>query len=207
MKGFDAYEIYMGVRAAFIADFDYFKYGGKMKLTDESFLTNKNKWQYTGLSKKFDSTLELQSYLALAFMLLPINKCWITNLLRNNEFLKSYSVFQEVSSNRIENLQRSLTAYTNLDEMKSDFVSKANSFPPLYEEWLAEPTYEKLNYLILMDEYYNLFSNWNITHKGNYVWDDFYKRVLIFKKFYTNTKPISPKIIQETIEKHFTLPK
>jgi len=207
VPAYDTYEIYTAVRAAFVANFDFFKYHGKMKLTKESFLANRNKWLFAGLGKKFKNESELQGYVAYAHMMRDHNKCWINNLVRDHDLLDNYKKAMKISQPRIVHFDDWLGIYETIDELKDALVLQKNTFPEPFRQWLASNSFERLNFLILLDQVYGIFAKWNEGYKGDFVWDNFYKRIEVYKKFYVNSHFLNKNLIEERVKNHFTLPK
>lgn len=52
-EGIDAYKIYLAIRNHFKTDYDYFKYKGKMKISDDSFLKRRDKFFFAKLERKY----------------------------------------------------------------------------------------------------------------------------------------------------------
>ena len=52
-EGLDAYKIYLAIRNHFKTDYDYFKYNGKLKITQESFLKRRDKFFFAKLQRKY----------------------------------------------------------------------------------------------------------------------------------------------------------
>jgi len=58
MIGFKAYQMHHAINLHFKSkDYDYFKYGGKLRLNEDSFKKDRFRWQYAGFEKKFDRLL------------------------------------------------------------------------------------------------------------------------------------------------------
>lgn len=54
-KAYDLYQHYLAVKKHFTSDYDYFKYGGKIKASLDSFERRKDKYQFYKLSKRSDA--------------------------------------------------------------------------------------------------------------------------------------------------------
>ena len=52
---FDLYTYYVAVKQHFTSDYDFFKYGGKLRLKQTSFDTRKDKFFFYKLTKKEDA--------------------------------------------------------------------------------------------------------------------------------------------------------
>ena len=53
MEAFDAYKIYMALKAHFNSDYDFNKYGGKTTVTKQSYLKRKDKFFFGRVARKY----------------------------------------------------------------------------------------------------------------------------------------------------------
>ena len=58
LEGFKAYKIYVALRAHFTGNYDYVKYGGKMRVGEESFLKRKDRFFFAKIERKYSNELE-----------------------------------------------------------------------------------------------------------------------------------------------------
>ena len=52
-EGADAYRTYLAIRNHFKTDYDFFKYNGKMKVSNDSFLKRRDKFFFAKLERKY----------------------------------------------------------------------------------------------------------------------------------------------------------
>lgn len=213
IEGFQTYFTYMAIRAAFLSNYDYFKYHGTMKLSNVHYEAHKNKWSFVGLGRKFNNQTQLQDFVSFAYMYFSEKRCWIGNLVKDKDIFDSYKKYIHVRENPLEFFGEILNGYKSLDEILEEGYPNKNNLPKPFERWLATSSddplncFSQLNYIILIDSVYEMIHFWNEEHKGNYVWDEFYKKIEVYKKFYLNQCGIHKKIVKEIIQKHFTLTK
>ena len=55
--GFNAYKIYLALKSHFTSDYDYFKYHGKMRVKDESFLKRRDKFFFEKIERRYKKEL------------------------------------------------------------------------------------------------------------------------------------------------------
>ena len=56
--GYDAYELYLGIKLHFNSDYDYIKYNGKVNTNFDAFLKRKDKFQFAKLGSVYDKELK-----------------------------------------------------------------------------------------------------------------------------------------------------
>lgn len=55
--GFNAYKIYLALKSHFTSDYDYFKYHGKMRVKEESFLKRRDKFFFEKIERRYKKEL------------------------------------------------------------------------------------------------------------------------------------------------------
>lgn len=55
--GFNAYKTYLALKSHFTSSYDYFKYGGKMKVKEESFLKRRDKFFFEKIERRYKKQL------------------------------------------------------------------------------------------------------------------------------------------------------
>ena len=53
-EGFEAYKTYLALKRHFTSDYNYFKYNGKIRASEESFLRRNDRFFFRKLSKKYN---------------------------------------------------------------------------------------------------------------------------------------------------------
>ena len=81
--GFEAYALWNALKLHFTSDsYDYFKYNGKTNVSKQSFTTNKSKYQFYKLSRKYGID-ELKQFYVANFI--EGKGDWIGELLQDGE--------------------------------------------------------------------------------------------------------------------------
>ena len=57
-EGYDAYQLYLGIKLHFYSDYDFVKYNGKVKADLPSFLKRNDKFHFAKLSRKYKDELK-----------------------------------------------------------------------------------------------------------------------------------------------------
>lgn len=77
--GFEAYRMYSALKLHFTSDsYDYFKYNGKTNVSKQTFTTNKSKYQFYKLSRKY-SLEDLKNFFVANFI--SGNANWVSDML------------------------------------------------------------------------------------------------------------------------------
>lgn len=145
MIGFKAYEMHTALNLHFTTDYDFFKYGGKTRVTLSSFSKNKFKWQYAAIENKYEKNMLLLFYLVY-------NKISFEYLSPKSLFYNSSKIFNDDISKEII-----------LNSVRGDFIkhkSKIKNFfdvesiyPLCYSLYLDDEL--SIETLCLLDAYIN----------------------------------------------------
>ena len=89
--GFEAYSLWNALKLHFTSDsYDYFKYNGKTNVSKTSFTTNKSKYQFYKLSRKYDME-ELKNFYVANFI--EGKGDWVGELLQDGD--ENYAKWQK----------------------------------------------------------------------------------------------------------------
>jgi len=87
-EGIEAYKTYLAIKNHFKTSYDYFKYNGRVKVTNESFLKRRDKYFFAKLERRYKKN-ELVYFFVANFM--KDEGMWSGSLVGN----ESESVYKE----------------------------------------------------------------------------------------------------------------
>lgn len=149
----DAFEIYMyylALKRHFTTDYDYFKYNGKVKASQQSFENRKDKFHFYKLSKRKDA----KEFILANMIYEPT--LWIGDLLDNE---KAEEVFTEWTR-RQQTL--SYVFKSDLSELNDDFNSNLLVTDGQHPRLLQLYNMRRVNVetLVIIDDLVHNFSYW-----------------------------------------------
>jgi hypothetical protein len=151
MTPFEAFKLYTAIKNHFTTQsYDYFKYNGKVRVTEHSFETRKDKYMFYKLSKHEDPL----TFLVANFS--EYQKLWVGDLfgldqqMKYNEFLRRRQSLQYTFESDIDNL---------LENFDSNFEVKPGDYPYLLT-LLTRKKITKETFIIIQD-CVRFFSKWN----------------------------------------------
>ena len=167
--------MYCALKAHFSrSNYDFHKYGGKTKISRDSFWKRKDKYFFVKLTKKLDDNNSIQDYLLSNFV--KDRKGYIANF--NDENYKVWkdkkTDFYNVFFNELKPLVK------NFEPL---FQTKNNNHPKLLKEFLGDRV--SLETLIILDELVSFSKNWDKELKEDIVWPDLKKMMKNYKGFLT----------------------
>jgi len=175
MEPIDVYLMYCAMKAHFSkSNYDFHKYGGKTKVSRDSFWKRKDKYFFVKLAKKLDDHDSIQDYLVSNFI--KDRKGYIANF--NDENYEAWkdrrTNFYNIFSNELKPLVK---------DFEPLFQIKNNNHPKLLKEFLGDRV--SLETLIVLDELVDFSKKWDKELKEDIVWPDIKKMMKNYKGFLT----------------------
>ena len=175
MEPIDVYLTYCAMKAHFSKNsYDFHKYGGKTKVSRDSFWKRKDKYFFVKLVKKYDSSDSIQDYLVSNFV--KDRGGYIANF--NDENYEAWkdrkTDFYNIFSNELKPLVK---------DFEPLFQTKNNNHPKLLKEFLGERI--SLETLIVLDYLLDFSKKWDKELKEDVVWPDIKKLMENYKRFLT----------------------
>jgi hypothetical protein len=169
---YDLYVYYLALKKHFTTDYDFFKYNGKVRASQDAFENRKDKFFFYKLSKRSDS----QSYLLANIIHNP--KLWIGDLGNGNG---------ETIYNDWKKVQQSLmyTFQSDINNMDGDFdsnvLTKDGQHPPLIRMYLTKQIHSET--LIMINDVINIFDYWDKKLVDKIIWPDIKRTCVKYRPF------------------------
>lgn len=150
MTPFEAYKLFNAISMHFTSDYDYFKYNGKMRASESTFESRKDKYMFYKLSKHEDPLTFLVANFADG------KKLWVGDLfgvdrqLAYNEYLRRKQSLTYLFSCDIDNL---------LEDFDENFRVPDGGYPHLLN-LLVRKKIMKESFIIIQD-CVRFFASWN----------------------------------------------
>ena len=179
MEPIDVYLMYCAMKAHFgKSDYDFVKFGGKSKVSRDSFWKRKDRSFFVKLSRKYKTSNEIKDYLVSNFV--KENKGWVGNFTDKN-----YTQWKNM--NMIELFEKDITPLLqNFDKGRFMFAVPENSHPKLLKEYLGKRV--SLETMIILDELMEYSLRWNVHLKDDLMWPSINLLMNNYKKFLTIDK-------------------
>lgn len=180
IEPFQAYQQFSALRNHFTTSYDYFKYNGKVRLTELSFRKRRDCYSFAKLSKM--DNIEQRVVCCLIK-----GKKWITDVVGND----GYTLYT-AHSDLMSNLGSCVSEYlTSIDNIKQ--AINHNSMPPLFSMYLRNEI--PLEMLVILDNMFNLVGMWQQTLKANPLWDNTKQLISNYRPFFRYDKKAIHQII------------
>tara|TARA_X000001382_G_scaffold10640_1_gene7267 strand:- start:1364 stop:1945 length:582 start_codon:yes stop_codon:yes gene_type:complete len=178
MEPIDVYIMYCAMKAHFSRkDYDFFKYGGKTKVSRDSFWKRKDRFFFVKLSKKYKTEIEIRNYLVSNFI--KDKSGYIANFSEEN-----YKSWLLRRSGFFEQFVIEMKPF--IKEFEPLFEVKGSSHPKLLKEFLGSRV--SLETMLVLDELVSFSKKWDKQLEDDIVWIDLKKLIENYKGFLTINK-------------------
>ena len=178
MEPIDVYLMYCAMKAHFSKNnYDFHKYGGKTKVSRDSFWKRNDKYFFVKLAKKHDDRDSIQDYLVSNFI--KNRGGYIANF--NDE---NYKVWKDRKTDFYNIFFDELKPLVK--DFEPLFQTKNNNHPKLLKEFLGDRV--SLETLIILDDLVDFSKGWDRELKEDIVWPDLKKLMKNYKGFLTIDK-------------------
>ena len=175
MEPIDVYLMYCAMKAHFSKNnYDFHKYGGKTKVSRDSFWKRNDKYFFVKLAKKHDDRDSIQDYLVSNFI--RDRRGYIANF--NDE---NYKVWKDRKTDFYNIFFDELKPLVK--DFEPLFQTKNNNHPKLLKEFLGDRV--SLETLIILDDLVDFSKGWDRELKEDIVWPDLKKLMKNYKGFLT----------------------
>lgn len=187
---FDAYETHIALKTHFKDQkYDFFKYGGRIRVSAKSFEIHKDKFRYTALARKPD----LVHYILAN--IIHGQGTWVGDLL-TEEAERNYVEWQRVTQSitRIFSDQISFLDFP----FNSNFLVADNQHPPLIKLYLRK--HVSLETIIILDDLLNFSHHWDKRLMDDPVWSQLRIKIAKYRPFLKHDKAKITKVILSKFE-------
>lgn len=178
MQPIDVYLMYCAMKAHFgKTDYNFIKYGGKSRVSRNSFFKRKDRYFFVKLSKKYKTENEIRNYFVANFMM--EQRGYVANFNDENyeKWQNKQNNFHDIFTNEIQPM---------IQDFNSLFEIKKSEHPKLMKEYLGKRI--SLETLIILDELVEYSKKWNEHLKDDLLWPDLKKLMNNYKWFLTFDK-------------------
>lgn len=192
--GFDAYEMYTGLKWHFSGKFDYVKYNGKTKVSKEQFMLRKDKFSFYKLSRKYKRE-ELFGFYVANFLKKP--NVWVNELLTedsDSEYTLWLRVQQSLSYIFDQNLKFLFEQVDSPDELLKVVDGQ---YPLLYNFYLQDKVY--LETVVILDDIMNFIPMWSKKVSDDIIFPEFVIKCEKYKPFLNYDKVKFKKLLKEKL--------
>ena len=179
-QGYNAYVTYLSIKQHFTSDYDYHLYGGKMKVSQESFLKRKDKFFFAKLEKKYKKD-ELVYFFVSNYVdnFNKRNQLWSGNLVND----KSEDTFNQWK-NRIQSLSYKFDQQCQDlfdDQFEEVFEVERNSHPILLKKFLQNQIFPEI--MVVLEDILVYIKQWDKKIDEDIIWPESKQLIVKYRPF------------------------
>lgn len=180
ITAYEAFCLYQALKLHFTSEsFDFFKYGGKSKVSVSAFENRKDKWHFAKLARKFSNKDDLTNYIVANFV--ENENTWVGSLLEEQgdiNYRKRQKVVQSLSYFFENDCQKIFDGVENPNDV---LVVKDGEYPILLKRYLQKDT--EIETVCILNEILGFMGLWNKRISDTIVWPNHRMRIQKFATF------------------------
>lgn len=199
LTAYDTFCMYLAIKNHFTQDsYDYFKYQGKSRISKDSFMNRRDRFQFQKLCRMYDGD-EMRDFLIANF--LYDEKIWIGSLLedeardRYTEYLKRKQSLSYIFENELNRLTDMVKG-----DIKGLFKPYDKGNLPILNGYYSQ--YAGIETLALLDYFVGYFDKYDSKFKDDYFWSKLRMKCKKLLPFMSFDKNKIKNIIKEKADAH-----
>lgn len=180
MTGYETFGLYQSLKLHFTTDsYDYFKYGGKSKISVDAFENRKDKYYFYKLSRRLQSKDEMVNFIVAQFV--NDENVWVGNMLEEQSdtiYRQRQKVIQSLGYT-FENDCRSL--FDGLDNPNAILQSESGDYPALLTKSLRKEI--EIESLCILNRLLNFVPMWTNKIADTIRWPEYRRKILKYSPF------------------------
>ena len=179
--GYEAYQLYLGIKLHYNSDYDFNKYNGKVSASFESFLKRSDKFQFSKLRKQHGENLK--DYYVSNFM---HKDYWVGDLL-GEEGKENYTEWKKYNQSLLYSFEKDIRYLNTLEGKLDNLFNTNDSSHPIIVQCILSKSIS-FGTGVLLDALVGWSTRVKITEK--YVWPELQRRIQKTQGFlgYNNQK-------------------
>jgi hypothetical protein len=176
--GFEAYALWNALKLHFTSDsYDYFKYNGKTNVSKQTFTTNKSKYQFYKLARKY-SLEELKNFYVANF--LEGKGDWVGDLLQDGE--GNYTKWQKRQQSLTYTFENDIMyLFDKVGRPDDLLLVKSNEFPKLLQYLMSGSI--SIETVIILNGIMKFIPMWNKQIYDDIVWPSWHRKIEKYTPF------------------------
>jgi hypothetical protein len=177
LTGYEAFCLYSSLKLHFTSSYDYFKYGGKLKVTIDSFDNRKDKYYFHKISRKFNKDDYIE-FLVSNFLHEP--NIWIGKLM-DEEANERYLNYQKVNQSLSYIFENECTELFNSVEKPNELFKTSGEHPILLKKVMRNEI--SIQTFFILNKFIDFVPAWKQKISDTIVWPNFQSKIENYSGF------------------------
>ena len=175
-EGYDAYQLYLGIKLHFYSDYDFVKYNGKVRGDINAFLKRKDKYHFGKLFKLYGQNLQ-DFYVAN----LCVKDSYAVDLVNDETSVKVYKDWKKRNQKLSYLFEQEVSDLLLKFKIQTQLKVVDGQHPSLLRSFLAGDV--SLETMCILDDITHFSDDWLKLINENIVYPDVHRRIQKYKTF------------------------
>jgi hypothetical protein len=200
--GFAAYALWNALKLHFTSDsYDYFKYNGKTNVSKQTFTTNKSKYQFYKLSRKYNLE-ELKEFYVANFI--NGNGDWVGDLLQDGD--ENYTKWKKIQQSLTYTFENDIIQmFDSVDG--AEFWSIEDYFKPIDGGWpmlITKLMHDKISLetVCILIDILGCMPRWEKQITEDIIWPTWHRKIKKYTPFIQYDKDKFKELLKEKIKEY-----
>jgi len=196
--GWETYCLFNALKLHFSTDsYDFFKYNGKTKNKQDSFLNSRHKYFFYKLSRKYTTAEDAKNFFVSNFII--NDKLWVGDLL-NDDAASNYNAWQKrvqsLTYGFSNDLDYMLTQWRPVDWLKVPY----GTFPVLLSELMGGRI--SIETVVILNDLMDFLPMWKRKVDDDIIFPDWYRRIRKYTPFVNYDKMKFKEIVKTKVREN-----
>lgn len=175
-EGYDAYQLYLGIKLHFYSDYDFIKYNGKVRGDLNAFLKRKDKYHFGKLFKTYGQ--ELQDFYVAN---LSIKDQYAVDLCNSEDSDKTFRDWKKRNQKLSYLFESEMSDLLRKFKIQTQLKVVDGQHPRLLKSFLAGDV--SLETMCILDDITGYADDWQRLINEQFVYPDVYRKIKKYKTF------------------------
>lgn len=195
LTGYETFCLYLALKNHFTQDkYDFFKYKGKVKVPQDTFLRRRDRFQFEKLARKYNAD-QMRDLLVANFL---ADKSWVGDMLEDeahDRYLKYVKVKQSLSYTFSNDIDLALASVPEPQEL---FRIHKDQYPKIIE--LLQRQEVTLETVVILNSLVGFSEKYNTKLSGSYIWDKINVKLQKYTPFVEFDKKKFAKVFKDKLD-------
>jgi len=194
LTGYETYRRFIALKNHFTTDsYDFFKYNGKVNISTDTFLRNKDRFLYEKLARKYNAD-QMTDFMVSNFI---EDKVWIRDLL-DDEGYERYQEHEKIRQSLSYTFKNDVGKLFSSDP-KEVFRVRPNQNPPILDALLRKEI--TLETCCMIDKFVEFSKQYDVKMKDDYIWGKLRMKIIKYTPFIDFDQWKTIKILKDAMAK------
>ena len=176
MSAFQVYSLFLALKNHFTTDYDFFKYHGKTRAKQESFLKRKDRFFYQKLSRKIVAT-DMQEYIVANLL---AGRKWVREF-TDDEAMETFTKYRKVMESLSYTFENEIDSLFSQYDNPKEIFSCNGQLPPIVTEFIGNRI--SIQTLVILNRFVKFKNKLDTELEDDYIWSQYSRLIDKYQPF------------------------